>query len=1146
MRQTIARAAGLRVALIGALLGAGTPATIAGSPTDSPDRWSVEWVDLTAPSHTGVSARAGGAAGDSAVDRLRALGVDVLNIEPGRALVAIPPGVEMPGVTRRPRAAADRIAPELRRWLAAPDTAVESAWAARAGRVELRGKVSAFDVPGASESWVRDWLGRHDFDVASPAFGVDRTLEAWAPPEGWLALAEQGWVRSIFPVGEPESLNAEAADTIEIEALWPGGRSGLSLAGSGRVIGIVDGGGIDGRHRDLAGRVYNRTEKYTDNCEPISDHATKVSGTMIGRGIANALARGMAYDASLLLGWQFCGDAITVMNGVGNWTDVSNHSYGFRAGWVAEGGWQWYGDESFGKYTAPARHHDLVIRDNDLVWVKAAGNDYGDGPEEWPEGQPRDCYEFGRDCITGEGVGKNVILVGAIRELPEDPLPLEDVQRWSASSVGPADDGRVKPDIMAVGRGLLTTSSGAENAYGQASGTSLASPTITGGLALLQELYARYTRGASMTSALARAILIQGARSPAGEGRPTYSMGHGVADFEVSADVIHQHFTDGRRFVQERVAEGEVQQFVLLPPAEGPLVVTLAWTDPAAEANTGDKNDPTPALVHDLDVRLVSPSGKVWHPWAFVPENLESPAQRTAPNRRDNIERVWVVAEQLEAGAWAVEVEGAGPQLEAGGQPFALVASTKLLPLDEVTPRLEVGRSVPFRVDRLDEQIIDFPLGITHGALGYEIDLGPSGKLPNWLQIQPLSGTLPTDKPTIRFRPKQLPATGEPLYTHTVWVSSPDTPLDPPRAVTIVVASDLCPDELNSDQADGDQDGVGTVCDNCIKIANPDQLDTDGDGIGDVCDNCPLRHNPRQLDSDLDGIGDACDSCPLVGEHLGVDTDGDGVGDVCEDVDEDGIYEIALPGLSARYWVGLPLQILPDFNALGPPHAYGAVPLLAQVNDGAPVLDNPLGYTNLVAVQMSGLLYAPRNGTYRFYLTSDDGSRLVIDGEEIIDNDGLHGPLTKVGSVWLSQGLHTIGAELFELYGGMTMVLEWELPDAWPRSVVPAWAFAWRDNCPYTPNPSQQDSNGDGLGDHCDRNNNFVDDALESTAKPFAPAPSRGSGAGPLETSRAGDSMSASQGESGCQSTRRTPGATALLGALGIVLGLWLRRRPSD
>jgi hypothetical protein len=46
--------------------------------------------------------------------------------------------------------------------------------------------------------------------------------------------------------------------------------------------------------------------------------------------------------------------------------------------------------------------------------------------------------------------------------------------------------------------------------------------------------------------------------------------------------------------------------------------------------------------------------------------------------------------------------------------------------------------------------------------------------------------------------------------------------------------------------------------DNCPNDPNPDQADGDGDNVGDVCDLCPEFPNTDQADADHDGIGDAC------------------------------------------------------------------------------------------------------------------------------------------------------------------------------------------------------------------------------------------------------------------------------------------------
>lgn len=152
---------------------------------------------------------------------------------------------------------------------------------------------------------------------------------------------------------------------------------------------------------------------------------------------------------------------------------------------------------------------------------------------------------------------------------------------------------------------------------------------------------------------------------------------------------------------------------------------------------------------------------------------------------------------------------------------------------------------------------------------------------------------------------------------------------------TICDNDDNCVFEVNTDQADEDDDGVGNACDspvvdpndpdgdgasgprdNCPEVSNPTQADADNDGVGDDCDNCPDEVNPDQLDSDDDGVGDVCqliapadtdndgiaddvDNCPELANADQADADNDGEGDACDDTpgtvivdsDEDGIED---------------------------------------------------------------------------------------------------------------------------------------------------------------------------------------------------------------------------------------------------------------
>jgi len=95
-------------------------------------------------------------------------------------------------------------------------------------------------------------------------------------------------------------------------------------------------------------------------------------------------------------------------------------------------------------------------------------------------------------------------------------------------------------------------------------------------------------------------------------------------------------------------------------------------------------------------------------------------------------------------------------------------------------------------------------------------------------------------------------------------------------------ACDNCPEHHNLSQADDDGDGWGDACDNCPQISNIFQMDIDFDFVGDACDNCISVENSDQADTDEDGVGNACDNCPEVSNSDQADSDGDGIGDACD------------------------------------------------------------------------------------------------------------------------------------------------------------------------------------------------------------------------------------------------------------------------
>ena len=98
------------------------------------------------------------------------------------------------------------------------------------------------------------------------------------------------------------------------------------------------------------------------------------------------------------------------------------------------------------------------------------------------------------------------------------------------------------------------------------------------------------------------------------------------------------------------------------------------------------------------------------------------------------------------------------------------------------------------------------------------------------------------------------------------------------------------------------------------------------------------------------------------------------------------------------------------------------------------------GRSDNIAALFEGFLNFPSGGaSTEVCIVSDDGSKLYINGNKQIDNDGLHGDVRKCKSFALS-GPQKVTIEFFERTGGATMVVEWRLSGS-SRTVVPASAW---------------------------------------------------------------------------------------------------------
>ncbi|MCH2140603.1 MAG: M12 family metallo-peptidase [Phycisphaerales bacterium] len=157
-------------------------------------------------------------------------------------------------------------------------------------------------------------------------------------------------------------------------------------------------------------------------------------------------------------------------------------------------------------------------------------------------------------------------------------------------------------------------------------------------------------------------------------------------------------------------------------------------------------------------------------------------------------------------------------------------------------------------------------------------------------------------------------------------------------------------------------------------------------------------------------------------------------------------------GVDVRYYELDNPSVLPDFGALTPI----GEEVLSDVD--LPSTNGQFagsGLSDDVGAVFEGLIEVPSSSTYTLFVESDDGSRLYIGNEEVVDNDGLHGMNEESGEILLAAGLHRVRVEFFERGGGAGVIVRIE-GGGLPKQVIPADRW-WRDVSVLG------DATGDGL-----------------------------------------------------------------------------------
>jgi hypothetical protein len=132
-----------------------------------------------------------------------------------------------------------------------------------------------------------------------------------------------------------------------------------------------------------------------------------------------------------------------------------------------------------------------------------------------------------------------------------------------------------------------------------------------------------------------------------------------------------------------------------------------------------------------------------------------------------------------------------------------------------------------------------------------------------------------------------------------------------------------------------------------------------------------------------------------------------------------------------------PPSVLPDFTQLTPYRTFASA-TVNYASTGGNFADSQRADT--VGAVWTGWINVPASAEWTLFIESDDGSRLWIGDQLLIDNDGLHGMVERSGTIALGAGKHPVRLAFFENGGGAGMILRWQGPGV-AKAVIPASAL---------------------------------------------------------------------------------------------------------
>ena len=461
------------------------------------------------------------------------------------------------------------------------------------------------------------------------------------------ALARDGRVIWSEPTFELKLTNAVARAIVGIENV--ASNTSLNLDGTGEIISFTD-TGLDQDHPDISGRVaavYTQFGLDPSPADANGGHGTHVALTIAGDGSSDSSTKGIAPSANIIV-YALEHDPTGVFGRLGSIYDMLRHAEqeGSR---VAVNAWGLNGNQ--GQYTADSRSLDTFVNDNpSFLPIFSAGDDVNQNSS----------------MVLAPSTAKNVLSVGSSTTSPSG-----EVTNFSA--LGPALDGRVKPDLVAPGVNICSgraeeasapigftcgsgTHSNGNPLYMSLSGSSQATAVAGGTVSLIRQ-YLREDIGVSTpTASLLKAVSINSAEDLGTPDIPNSQEGWGQISLEravmpTDGSTQLQTFYDNSRILESGFSS--IYAFEI-DPSHG-LDITLAWSDIAGSAQTSQSES---KLVNDLDLILYAPDGTIYNGNVFV--NGVS-VSNGANDDVNNVERIRFAPGTIApSGTWQLKVTHSG------------------------------------------------------------------------------------------------------------------------------------------------------------------------------------------------------------------------------------------------------------------------------------------------------------------------------------------------------------------------------------------------------------------------------------------------------------------------------------------------------